>query len=80
MSHLLVHAAPPDAEGRIQHISPARAGWHYVGFDAFQLKEGDTLSRATGDVEQCIVLVSGKARIKAGPFTCRRTANGRFMP
>jgi 5-deoxy-glucuronate isomerase len=70
MSHLRIHPVPPDCEGRIQHITPATAAWRYVGFDAFQLKEGARLSRSTGDVEQCIVLLSGKAYVKAGALDC----------
>ena len=70
MAKLLVHSSAPDRDGRIHAITPQSAGWGYVGFDAFILSEGQTLQRDTGDVEQCIVLVSGKARVKAGALDC----------
>lgn len=70
MAQLLVHPSKLDAQGRIHAITPASAGWDYVGFSAYQLKAGDTLSLNTGDVEQCLVLVSGKADVTAGALQC----------
>ena len=62
-SKLRVRPQAPNAEGRVHHITPASAGWTYVGFDVFELKAGDTLSRPTEDMEVCLVLVAGKAKI-----------------
>jgi 5-deoxy-glucuronate isomerase len=70
MSKLLIHPSKPNRDGRIHHITPEAAGWGYVGFDVFRLKAGYTLTRKTGDVEQCIVLISGQALVKAGALDC----------
>ena len=63
MSKLLSRAQTPDAEGRIQHITPESAGWTYVGFDVYQLKAGQSLKQNTEDKEVCVVLVTGKADV-----------------
>nr|WP_216660405.1 MULTISPECIES: 5-deoxy-glucuronate isomerase [unclassified Brenneria] len=52
-----------DADGHRQHITPENAGWRYVGFDAWQLKAGQTLELESGDRELCLVLVAGIASI-----------------
>jgi 5-deoxy-glucuronate isomerase len=58
----------PDTQenGRYQHITPDNAGWKYVGFDAYDIAEGASLSLAATDQERCLVLLSGKANIQAG--------------
>ncbi|AUX71193.1 5-deoxy-glucuronate isomerase [Erwinia pyrifoliae] len=61
---LLYKVNPPDAQGRIQHITPEIAGWRYVGFSAYQLKKGQSLSLASGDKELCLVLIAGLASVK----------------
>ena len=61
---LLSKAQAPDAQGRIQHVTPERAGWRYVGFDAYLLKKGETLRLNSGDKELCLVLVAGLASVK----------------
>ncbi len=63
-SKLLRRAQAPDASGRIQHITPASAGWGYVGFEAYLLKAGQTLAQDTGGNEVCLVLVAGAASVK----------------
>lgn len=65
-SPLLLHPAAPDAENRVHHVTPASAGWTYVGFDVFDLSERQTVVRDTGDQEHCLVLIGGKARVSAG--------------
>ncbi len=66
MSRLLVRSSEPDSDGRVIHITPESAGWGYVGFEVFKLKEGQSIARKTGDREYCLVLVSGFADITAG--------------
>lgn len=63
MSKLLSPVTAPDNSGCIQRVTPASAGWQYVGFEAYQLKAGDRLALATEDQEVCLVLVSGKADV-----------------
>jgi 5-deoxy-glucuronate isomerase len=63
MSKLLSKYQSPNQQGEVQHISPASAGWGYVGFEVFELKAGQTIQQQTADQEVCLVLVAGKANI-----------------
>ncbi|MCZ8517939.1 MULTISPECIES: 5-deoxy-glucuronate isomerase [Paenibacillus] len=56
----------PGPEGTILSITPASAGWTYVGFEVVRLTEGQSIRRDTGDQEVCVVLLSGIADISAG--------------
>ena len=67
MPNLLVRPTAPDRDGRIHAISPASAGWTYVGFEVFRLASGQALRQATGDREACLVMLAGRARVSAGP-------------
>ena len=60
-SHLLIH--PSGDTGKVHDVTPASAGWGYVGFGLYRLKAGDRATEATGDTEVILVLVEGKARI-----------------
>ncbi|MEK9960917.1 MAG: 5-deoxy-glucuronate isomerase, partial [Rhodobiaceae bacterium] len=64
MSKLLVR---PNLDGGAVHdITPASAGWSYVGFGLHDLKAGQTLDvEGTAD-EICLVLLTGDARIRTG--------------
>lgn len=64
--NLLVHPSAPDADGRILSVTPASAGWSYVGFQVFRLPAGAILARDTKGEEVCLVLVGGRARISGG--------------
>lgn len=66
MPNFIVPATTPDRDGCVLSITPQTAGWEYVGFQVFRLSEGQTLSRATGDQEAALVLLSGRADVKAG--------------
>jgi 5-deoxy-glucuronate isomerase len=62
MAKLLVK---PDAGmGRIIHVTPASAGWTYVGFDLIRLATGEEAGGNASGREVCLVLISGKARAK----------------
>lgn len=63
MSHLLSPLQNPDANGRVQHITPASANWQYVGFDVYRLKAGDSVRLPTENTEVCVVLLTGKANV-----------------
>lgn len=63
MSSLLAKCQPPDAQGRIQAVTPENAGWRYVGFEVYRLQAGQTLQLASADKELCLVLVAGIASV-----------------
>ncbi|CAD0185175.1 5-deoxy-glucuronate isomerase [Ruegeria sp. THAF57] len=61
MSDLL--KKPFGRRGKVHDITPASAGWRYVGFGLYHLRAGDSVSEATGDREVILVMVEGKASI-----------------
>ncbi|WP_159881264.1 5-deoxy-glucuronate isomerase [Paenibacillus puerhi] len=64
MSKLIVKPeATPDREGVVLSVTPESAGWTYVGFQVIRLEEGQELIRDTGDQENCLVLLSGRADV-----------------
>ena len=63
MSKLLSKYHAPDASHCTQKITPESAGWDYVGFEAYEMKKGETLTLPGSDNEVCLVLVGGKATI-----------------
>ena len=63
---LLVHPSAPDRDGRVHAVTPESAGWTYVGFEAYDLADGGSLARETGDREVCLVLIAGRAHLTAG--------------
>ena len=54
---------PFGSRGKVHDITPASAGWRYVGFGLYHLRAGDTASEVTGDCEVILVMVEGKAQI-----------------
>jgi 5-deoxy-glucuronate isomerase len=65
MANLLVKPGKPQSDGCIHRITPATAGWEYVGFEVYQLTDGQRIERETAGTEACLVLVSGRADISA---------------
>jgi 5-deoxy-glucuronate isomerase len=47
--------------GKVHEITPASAGWRYVGFSLYRLRAGESASELTGDREVILVMVEGKA-------------------
>jgi 5-deoxy-glucuronate isomerase len=66
MPDLLLKNHAPDARGLVHRVTPASAGWGHVGFELYRLKPGQSLEAETGGREACLVLVGGKAKIRAG--------------
>jgi 5-deoxy-glucuronate isomerase len=60
-SHLQVR--PKGTTGQVHDVTPASAGWTYVGFGLHKLAAGEVTGGESGTQELCLVLVSGKARI-----------------
>ena len=63
MPNLLVR--PKGDHGRVTHVTPASAGWTYVGFDLHKLKAGESVSADTGEREVCLVWIAGKGKAEA---------------
>ena len=64
MSDLL--RRPAGTSGKVHDITPASAGWTYVGFGLYRLAPGEDAAEATGDREAILVLAEGRAEISAG--------------
>lgn len=60
---LRVRPSAPDAEGRILVITPASAGWKYVGFEVRRLAAGQKVMLTSADKEICIVILTGTADV-----------------
>lgn len=58
MSYLL--SKKQGSNGQIQNITPKNANWEYVGFEAYELTNGQTIELNSGTDELCLVWVSGK--------------------
>ena len=56
---------PAGVRGLLHDITPASAGWGYVGFGLYRLEPGDRAAEVTGDREVILVLVEGRARVTA---------------
>jgi 5-deoxy-glucuronate isomerase len=53
----------PGVDGNVMTITPESAGWDYVGFQVFSLKEGQLLRQNTADSEVCLVFLTGKGNV-----------------
>ncbi|NQX68369.1 5-deoxy-glucuronate isomerase [Paenibacillus alba] len=64
MSDLIVSSHPtPDPQGQVLSITPESAGWTYVGFSVYSLKEGQMLRQMTGNNEVCVVFLGGHGKV-----------------
>jgi len=63
---LLRRAGPLGAEGSIVEISPADAGWSYVGFSAHRLAPGAAIRRPAAAEERLILVLEGRATVRVG--------------
>lgn len=57
--------APRGQSGLIHDIDPADAQWTYVGFRAYRLQAGDSITEQTGDREVILVLIEGLATVRS---------------
>jgi 5-deoxy-glucuronate isomerase len=61
MTRLLLR--PFGRHGKVHEVTPASAGWRYVGFSLWRLRQGEIAREATGDREVILVMVEGRARL-----------------
>jgi len=66
---LLVKPDLSPAAAHVHRVTPASAGWRYVGFEVFDLRPQQTLERAVADREHCLVLLSGRAAVSVNDQT-----------
>jgi 5-deoxy-glucuronate isomerase len=63
---LVVHPeATPAPDGTVVSITPASAGWGYVGFEVLRLDAAQVAERDTGDRECCVVVVAGRCSVRS---------------
>ena len=60
-----LHRRPAGTSGKVHDITPASAGWTYVGFGLYRLGPGEEAAEATGEREAMLVLVEGRAEVAA---------------
>ena len=60
---------PSGVSGKVHDITPASAGWRYVGFGVYRLAAGDQVAESTGEREVLLVLIEGKATFSAAGQT-----------
>ena len=56
---------PFGTTGKVHQVTPASAGWRYVGFSLYRLRPGETAAEATGTDEVILVMIEGKAAFTA---------------
>jgi 5-deoxy-glucuronate isomerase len=61
---LLRRAAPPGPDGSIVGVSPADAGWSYVGFSVHRLAPGAAIRRASAPDERLVLVLEGRATVR----------------
>lgn len=69
MSTLRVRPLPESITNditQLHRVTPQSAGWHYVGFEMFQLKAGALLDAEGDSDEVCVVLLSGTGQLVSG--------------
>jgi 5-deoxy-glucuronate isomerase len=55
---------PFGSHGKVHAVTPASAGWRYVGFSLHRLRAGESAAEATGSDEVILVMVEGRAAIR----------------
>ena len=66
---LRVRPTVPDAAGRVLSITPASAGWKYVGFEVRRLAAGQEVVLTSADRETCVVVLTGTADVRVGDLS-----------
>jgi len=59
-------ARTPGPDGLLVSVTPASAGWSYVGFDVYRLGAGMRIELETSAREACAVVLEGRADISFG--------------
>lgn len=62
-SKLLFQPMENQPDGCIHQLTPATAGWEYVGFEVYMLKKDTVFKQETGDTEVCLLIIGGRATV-----------------
>jgi 5-deoxy-glucuronate isomerase len=63
---LVIHpSARASEDGTILQVTPASAGWEYVGFEVLWLGDGVAAQRDCGEREVCVVVIAGTANVRS---------------
>jgi len=76
---LLIRGGAPARDGTLISVTPQRANWRYVGFEAARLAPGASRSWKHADREACVVVLGGSCELRAGGQTLDASA-GRATP
>lgn len=67
MSELLIRSCPAPGPGEpVVEVTPASAGWDYVGFEVHRLRAGEQRTWHADGRELCIVVLAGVVDVAAG--------------
>ena len=66
MAELLIRGGPPAPDGTLISVTPTRASWRYVGFEAVRLAPRASRGWTLADREACVVLLGGGCELRAG--------------
>jgi 5-deoxy-glucuronate isomerase len=76
---LLIRGGTPNRDGTLISVTPQRANWRYVGFEAVRLLRGGSRTWKLSDREACVVVLGGSCELRAGGETLDAT-EGRATP
>ena len=79
MVDLLIRGGEPSRDGTLISVTPQRANWRYVGFEAVRLAPGASRTWTLADRESCVVLLGGACELRAGGQTLD-ASDGRVSP
>jgi 5-deoxy-glucuronate isomerase len=65
VTDLLVRAEAQDRDGCVMRVTPETAGWRYVGFEVYRIREGARLRRELAGRETCVVVLGGSCDIRS---------------
>ena len=79
MVDLLIRGGEPGRDGTLISVTPERANWRFVGFEAVRLAPGASRTWSHTDREACVVLLGGGCELRVGGRTLD-ASDGRASP
>ncbi|MDQ6857839.1 MAG: 5-deoxy-glucuronate isomerase [Chloroflexota bacterium] len=76
---LLIRGGEPARDGTLISVTPQRANWRFVGFEAVRLAPNASRSWTFAAREACVVLLGGPCELRAGEHRLD-AADGRASP